>query len=157
MPNVDPYAVLGLGRDAGPEEVRAAFRRAVMAQHPDTAGADGDAAAVRQVIDAYRLLIDPAARARHDESRTPATSPGPAQYRIRAQRQPPPHTSPTATASCPACGGIGMVRSTPPCPSCRGRAEITVLDGQRSRVSRCRRCLGRGHVSIIRRCPVCCE
>lgn len=63
----NPYAVLGVERDATPEEIRGAYRRAARASHPDLH--PGDASAIerfKQVQVAYELLGDPVRRAAYD-------------------------------------------------------------------------------------------
>jgi curved DNA-binding protein CbpA len=50
----DPYAVLGVSRDATPAEITAAYRRAVRSCHPDTEHPDPGRLAA--VITAYRTL-----------------------------------------------------------------------------------------------------
>lgn len=68
---VDHYAVLGLRSDATADQVRAAFRRAARANHPDSQFGDmpdnGHDAMVR-VNAAYAVLSDPHRRAQHDLS-----------------------------------------------------------------------------------------
>jgi curved DNA-binding protein len=63
---VDPYAELGVAREASNEEIRRAYRRIARRHHPDVnrdpGGPERFAAAAR----AYQILSDPAARARHD-------------------------------------------------------------------------------------------
>jgi curved DNA-binding protein CbpA len=63
---VDPYAELGVSRDASNEEIRRAYRQVARRHHPDVnrnpGGAERFAAAAR----AYEILNDPAARARYD-------------------------------------------------------------------------------------------
>jgi len=63
---VDPYAELGVSRDAASEEIRRAYRQVARRLHPDVnqdpGGAERFAAAAR----AYEILSDPAARARYD-------------------------------------------------------------------------------------------
>ena len=63
---VDPYAELGVSRDASSEEIRRAYRRVARRHHPDVnrdpGGAERFAAAAR----AYEILSDPVARARYD-------------------------------------------------------------------------------------------
>jgi hypothetical protein len=49
-------ALLGVGLDATPNEVRTAFRRQVRVHHPDIAGAAG-AHPTQDLIAAYRLLV----------------------------------------------------------------------------------------------------
>lgn len=71
---VDPYAELGVSRDASSEEIRRAYRQVARRHHPDVnrdpGGSERFAAAAR----AYELLNDPAARARYD-NRFPAPVP----------------------------------------------------------------------------------
>jgi molecular chaperone DnaJ len=73
----DPYEVLGVGRDAAPEDVRRAYRRAALRLHPDKAatataaggeaeGTENNAEAFRQATAAYELLNDPERRERYD-------------------------------------------------------------------------------------------
>lgn len=63
---VDPYAELGVARDASSEEIRRAYRQVARRHHPDVnrdpGGPERFAAAAR----AYEILSDPAARARYD-------------------------------------------------------------------------------------------
>jgi tetratricopeptide (TPR) repeat protein len=62
------YDVLGVRRDADPETIKTAFRRAVKAHHPDLQG--GDAAAserIKLIIAANEVLSDPERRAAYDE------------------------------------------------------------------------------------------
>jgi curved DNA-binding protein CbpA len=73
----EPYAVLGLGTKATPEEVRHAYRELVRHHHPDTrgaatppadAGTHGDTATeeLERILSAYAVLGDPARRAAYD-------------------------------------------------------------------------------------------
>ncbi len=64
----DPYAVLGVGRDADAAAIHAAYRRAVRRTHPD---AGGTAAEFEAVQEAYETLRIPARRAAHDARRAP--------------------------------------------------------------------------------------
>src|SRR5690348_2973027 len=62
-----PYDVLGVRRDADPETISQAFRRAVKAHHPDLSG--GETAAVEKFHDimaASEILRDPEQRAVYD-------------------------------------------------------------------------------------------
>lgn len=59
MPGVSapaPHDILGVAVDAGPDEVKAAYRRLVKAVHPD---AGGNAALFTQVRDAYEQMTAP--------------------------------------------------------------------------------------------------
>lgn len=72
------YDVLGVARDATPDEVRAAYRRLARRHHPDrmrAAGTSDDE--MPRINEAYRVLSDPARRAVYDASRrTSAAPPG---------------------------------------------------------------------------------
>lgn len=61
----DLYETLGVARDATPDEVKAAYRRAASAAHPDRHG--GSTEDMQAVNAAYDTLRDPEARARYDE------------------------------------------------------------------------------------------
>jgi curved DNA-binding protein CbpA len=71
----DYYALLGIGPDAGDEDVRRAWRKLALELHPDRAGA-ASTAHFQRISVAYSVLSDPDARAaydrRHGITRTPA-------------------------------------------------------------------------------------
>jgi curved DNA-binding protein CbpA len=79
---VDPYAELGVSREASSEEIRRAYRQVARRHHPDVnrdpGGPERFAAAAR----AYEILSDPAARARYDNRSRPVP--------IRRSPTPPP-------------------------------------------------------------------
>lgn len=63
----DYYAVLGIERHASPDAVRAAYRRAARASHPDLNPGDQTALdRFKRVQLAYDVLIDPDRRAEYD-------------------------------------------------------------------------------------------
>ena len=67
MSDVDPYAILGVGRDASQDEIKRAYRRLARQFHPDAN--PGDAAAeerFKECSRAYELLGDPERRRRYD-------------------------------------------------------------------------------------------
>jgi molecular chaperone DnaJ len=59
----DLYDLLGLSRDATPDDIKRAYRRKAREHHPD---AGGDEEAFKQVTHAYQVLSDPDKRARYD-------------------------------------------------------------------------------------------
>jgi curved DNA-binding protein CbpA len=73
---VDPYAELGVSRDASSEEIRRAYRRVARRHHPDVNRDPGGPARFAAAARAYEILNDPAARARYD-NRFPGPAPIP--------------------------------------------------------------------------------
>jgi molecular chaperone DnaJ len=59
----DLYELLGVPRDASPEDIKRAYRRQAREHHPD---AGGDEEAFKQVTHAYQVLSDPESRLRYD-------------------------------------------------------------------------------------------
>jgi molecular chaperone DnaJ len=63
----DPYEVLGIGRDAGEQDVKKAFRRLARELHPDVNAHDPQAEEkFKQAAEAYEILSDPERRATYD-------------------------------------------------------------------------------------------
>lgn len=63
----DYYSILGVAREADPQEIKRAFRAIARECHPDVAGEDASAAERFKVArKAYETLIDPVTRARYD-------------------------------------------------------------------------------------------
>lgn len=66
----DPYAVLGVRRNAGPDEIKAAWRAVAKAVHPDQNREDPNATArFAEAGRAYEVLKDPQTRNRYDQAR----------------------------------------------------------------------------------------
>jgi len=65
MAKRDYYEVLGIGKDASPDEIKKAFRRLAVQHHPDKEG--GDEAKFKEVNEAYEVLKDPSKRQRYDQ------------------------------------------------------------------------------------------
>jgi hypothetical protein len=87
----DPYAVLGVDRDATDKQVKAAYRKLARKHHPDANPGDPDAAVrFRDITNAYDILTDPARREEWDRAHPPepgaTVSPGqsPAASRVLA-------------------------------------------------------------------------
>ena len=67
----DYYQILGVDREAGPDEIKKAFRRLARESHPDANQDDPTAEArFREIAEAYEVLSDPQKRARYDRGET---------------------------------------------------------------------------------------
>ena len=62
----DYYDVLGVPRNASPEDIKKAFRRLAMQYHPDRNQDGGAEARFKEVNEAYEILSDPDRRAMYD-------------------------------------------------------------------------------------------
>ncbi|MCF8480341.1 MAG: J domain-containing protein [Rhodospirillum sp.] len=63
----DPYTVLGLARNASPEEIKSAYRKLARTMHPDVNRDDPKAEdKFKEISGAHELLSDPQKRARFD-------------------------------------------------------------------------------------------
>jgi molecular chaperone DnaJ len=63
----DYYEVLGIGRDATPEQIKKAYRRCAHKHHPDRNTDAGAEAKFKEAAEAYEVLSDPAKRRRYDQ------------------------------------------------------------------------------------------
>ena len=72
MTGIDPYAVLGVTRDASQDDITRAYRAQVRRHHPDTRTLDDESqgaasdAELQLILAAYAILHDPRRRADHD-------------------------------------------------------------------------------------------
>src|SRR3954465_2978829 len=74
------YEILGVARDAAPEQIKRRFRQLAREHHPDVArDKAGSHQAFVRISEAYRVLIDPLRRADYDLT-----------LRDRERRQTPP-------------------------------------------------------------------
>jgi molecular chaperone DnaJ len=63
----DLYELLGISRDATPEQIRKAYRQLARRMHPDVNGGDAESTErFKQINSAYEILSDPEKRARYD-------------------------------------------------------------------------------------------
>ena len=62
----DYYDVLGVSRDASPDELQQAFRRLARANHPDVNKDPGAEERFKEINEAYSALADPELRKRYD-------------------------------------------------------------------------------------------
>jgi curved DNA-binding protein len=76
---MDYYSILGVGRNASPEEIKRAYRKLAMKHHPDRGG---DTQTLAQINEAYDTLKDPQKRQQYDTLQTQH------QYRYNTQNNP---------------------------------------------------------------------
>jgi len=75
----DYYEVLGVGRDAGEQDLKRAYRKLAMQYHPDRNPGDTTAEErFKEAAEAYAVLGDPDKRARYDKFGHAAVGSGPA-------------------------------------------------------------------------------
>lgn len=61
---MDYYSILGVNRNASPQDIKRAYRKLAMANHPDRSG--GDDSKFKQINEAYETLKDPAKKQQYD-------------------------------------------------------------------------------------------
>ena len=69
--SADYYEVLGVPRDASPEQIKKAYRKLAMQYHPDVADAPDAAEKFKEIGEAYEVLHDPNKRAMYDRGGNP--------------------------------------------------------------------------------------
>ena len=56
---IDYYDILGVGKNATPEEIKKAFRKLALEFHPDRNKDKGAEARFKEINEAYQVLSDP--------------------------------------------------------------------------------------------------
>lgn len=93
---LDPYAVLGVARDATPLQVARAHRRLAKRHHPDLhEGALEAAERMRSINEAWAILSNPVRRADYDRSHPSSATPAGGHW--GASRSPIEPASPSST------------------------------------------------------------
>jgi molecular chaperone DnaJ len=186
----DYYEILGVSRDATPEQIKKAYRQLAMKLHPDVASEPGAADRFKKVAEAYEVLQDPKKRDIYDRGGDPlgggmggftggfgaagfdfsnlmdamfggqSASRGP-RSRVRRGQDAlvrldlelaeaafgttKPLRVDTAVL-CPRCGGSGAAEGTGPvrCQTCHGQGDVTHI--QRSFI---------GDIRTTQPCPTC--
>lgn len=63
----DFYKILGVDKGASPEEIKKAYRKLALENHPDRGGGDGAEAKFKEINEAYQILSDPQKRSQYDQ------------------------------------------------------------------------------------------
>jgi curved DNA-binding protein CbpA len=98
----DPYATLGVGRNADARQIRSAYRRLAREHHPDLSGDSTTTERMQRINQAWEVLSNPARRAQYDAGVTPAPAPSTGHWappRRAAQWAPPPRAWSAETAA----------------------------------------------------------
>ncbi len=66
MTKKDYYEILGIDRNASPEEIKKAFRHLARKYHPDVAGKESEEK-FKEINEAFQVLSDPQKRAQYDQ------------------------------------------------------------------------------------------
>lgn len=75
--SADYYSLLGVSREASPDEIKKAYRKLAMKHHPDVSDAPDAAETFKQIQEAYEVLHDPQKRSIYDRGGDPMGSGGP--------------------------------------------------------------------------------
>lgn len=95
---IDPYAILGVSRDASPLQVARAHRQLAKRHHPDLhEGAREAAERMRHINEAWAILSNPARRADYDRSNPSTVIRGPTGGHWGASRSPIHAAAPNST------------------------------------------------------------
>lgn len=158
------YATLGIEFSASDEEVKRAYRKLAIQNHPDKHNNDqGKAKLMKEINHAYNVLSNPEERKKYDQKRRPPVfSPNDLfssffqhrSERFPRQPQPPPQPQPpsavTVNIYLPVHEIITGVQKNlelemdDQCSRCGGCGA-----SDRSRIKTCAHCMGCGHVSMM--------
>lgn len=105
QPKTDPYAILGIPRDASEPEVRQAYRRLAMRYHPDRHPDERTNERMRSLNEAWHILSSPVRRRRFDAD----TSHGPTPPATARRSWAPTWTTTTRPAHTSAPSGTRSV------------------------------------------------
>jgi len=67
MANKDYYDILGVSKDANPDDIKSAYRKMAKKYHPDINKEDGAAEKFKEINEAYECLSDPQKKSNYDQ------------------------------------------------------------------------------------------
>jgi len=102
QPTTDPYAILGIPRDARERQVRQAYRRLAMRYHPDRHPDQQSSERMQRINEAWHILANPIRRRRFDSDTVLGPTPPAAGRRSWA----PAWTAATRPSGASTRGGI---------------------------------------------------
>ncbi len=170
MAQRDYYEILGVGRNAGEEEIKRSYRRLAMQYHPDKNPGDKQAEErFKEAAEAYEVLRDPDKREIYDRfgheglrgtgfgttrrGRTMARAGADLRYDLTISFLDAAFGKETnieipQLTTCDQCAGSGAEPGTFPstCPACRGRGQVSRTQGFFTISTTCPDCRGEGEV-----------
>lgn len=67
MANKNYYDILGVSKDATPDQIKQAYRRLAMKHHPDKGGGSEAEVKFKEINEAYQVLSDPKKKSMYDQ------------------------------------------------------------------------------------------
>lgn len=155
----DPYATLGVKRDASAAEVRRVYRKLAVKYHPDkNAGNKAAETRFKEISQAYGILSDPDKRKKHDSVQFAPPAPPPnypvADVSVEVEitaKDFENGADKTVTVSrprmCPDCGGSGQISRSQyqVCVLCQGSGCHSCGFSGSVTTNHCAKCWGSGN------------
>src|ERR1700686_2470488 len=145
MAKRDYYEVLAVAKTAGQQEIKSAYRKIAVRDHPDKNPGDREAEErFKEAAEAYAVLSDSDKRLRYDLTLTFEEAAFGTETVLRIPR----------LETCSRCSGSGSADGAPPavCQACRGQGQVRFTQGFFTVARTCPQCQGEGRV-ISDPCP----